>query len=359
MTLLHQAPVSKENPTAERLPLIGLTPDQLTTLAVEECGMPRYAGRQIADWLYVKCVQSIDEMTNLSKKHRQALAERYYVGREEPIRSQRSQDGTVKYLFAVGDSAIEAVYIPEEERATLCVSSQVGCKMNCLFCMTGKQGFSGHLTAHQIINQVLSIPESSSLTNIVYMGMGEPLDNVQQVLQSIECLIHPDGLAWSPKRITVSTIGVEPGLSTFLQESKCHLAISLHNPLPDERHAIMPVQKAFPIEQVLRTVRQYDWSHQRRLTFEYIVFSGLNDTRRHMNALVSLLKDLPCRVNLIRYHRIPHIDLPASDLDRMERMRDYLTGQGVVTTIRSSRGEDILAACGMLSSKEEEERRLG
>ncbi len=341
-----------EKPHTQR-PLIGLTPDQLTTLATEECGMPRYAGKQIADWLYVKRVTEIDQMTNLSKKHRELLAQKFCVGRYAPAQKQCSADGTIKYLFAIGDSFVETVYIPEDDRATLCVSSQVGCKMNCLFCMTGKQGFGAHLTAHEIVNQILSIPESNTLTNIVYMGMGEPLDNVEQVLQSIECLTHPQGLAWSPKRITVSTIGVEPGLSTFLEKSRCHLAISLHNPIPLERREIMPVEGGVPIHKVLETIGKYDFEHQRRLTFEYIVFSGLNDTRKHMNALVDLLRDLPCRVNLIRYHRIPEIDLPASDMERMERMRDFLTAQGITTTIRTSRGEDILAACGMLSSQQQ------
>ncbi len=332
--------------------LLGMPPEELAGLALS-LGMPRFAGRQLAEWIYKKRVTNFAEMTNISLRHRALLEEVACIGRQAPIARADSKDGTRKFLFAVGDGAhyVESVYIPEGDRATLCVSSQMGCKMNCLFCMTGKQGFKGNLSSAEILNQILSIPDSDRLTNIVYMGMGEPMDNIDQVLQSISCLTHTQGLAMSPKRITVSSIGLEPGLSRFLEESSCHMAISLHSALPEERLAMMPIERAMPIEQTIATLRKYNFSGQRRLTFEYIVFGGLNDDIAHAKALLRLIRPLNCHVNLIRYHRIPQVDLPSTEEAEMQRFADYLNGAGVPTTIRTSRGEDIAAACGMLSAQ--------
>jgi 23S rRNA (adenine2503-C2)-methyltransferase len=262
-----------------------------------------------------------------------------------------SQDGTIKYLFRTGSGKlVETVYIPDHERATLCVSSQMGCKMNCYFCMTGKQGFNGNLTATEILNQILAIPESLSLTNLVFMGMGEPLDNPDAVFKALEIITAPWGMAWSPRRVTLSTIGHMGNLPRFLRESECHLAVSLHSPYAEERERLMPVQKAWPVEEVLALLRQYDFAHQRHLTFEYIIFDGLNDSPAHARKLIQLLHDLPCKVNLIRFHAIPNVDLHTSDLQSMERFRDILNRHGLTATIRASRGEDIFAACGMLST---------
>lgn len=332
--------------------LLGMLPEELTGLALS-IGMPKFAGRQLADWIYNKRVTSFDEMTNISLRHRALLQEKATIGRKAPVARADSKDGTRKFLFAVGDGAqyVESVYIPEGDRATLCVSSQIGCKMDCLFCMTGKQGFKGNLTPAEIVNQILSIPDSDKLTNIVYMGMGEPLDNVEAVLKSIACLTHPEGLAMSPKRITLSSIGLEPGLSKFLEQCSCHLAISLHNALPEERLSMMPIERAMPIEKTIETLKRYNFSGQRRLTFEYIVFGGLNDDIAHAKALLRLIRPLECHINLIRYHRIPNVALPSSQEERMQRFADYLNGAGVPTTIRASRGEDIAAACGMLSAQ--------
>ena len=335
---------------AQKLPLLGLTLSELQSV-VKNLGMPSFSAKQIASWLYDKKVFSIDEMTNLSLKHRELLKEQYEVGAEGPIDAMRSVDGTVKYLFRVGENHfVESVYIPTDDRATLCVSSQVGCKMNCLFCMTGKQGFTANLTANQILNQIQSLPENDSLTNIVFMGMGEPLDNVDELFKVLEILTAPYGYAWSPKRITVSTIGVTKGLKRFLEESECHLAVSLHSPYPMERLSLMPVEKAFPAREVIDLIKQYDFSHQRRVSFEYIVFKNLNDSLKHAEALSCLLGGIPCRVNLIRFHAIPNVSLETSDIVKMEAFRDFLNAKGVVCTIRASRGEDIFAACGMLST---------
>lgn len=330
--------------------LLGLTLAELKIVA-SETGLPSYAAAQIADWLYKKKISSISDMTNISVANRLKLEEHYEVGVREPSHSVRSVDGTVKYLFGVSNGrTIETVYIPADDRATLCVSSQVGCKMNCLFCMTGKQGFTANLTSNEIMNQIRSIPEAETLTNLVFMGMGEPLDNVGELFKVLEILTSSYGYAWSPKRITVSTIGITKGLVRFLDESDCHLAVSLHSPFPDERLTLMPVEKAFPSHQVVDLIRNYDFAHQRRVSFEYIVFKDLNDTPRHAGALAALLRDIPCRVNLIRFHAIPGVDLKSPDMDRMEAFRDAVSAKGLLCTIRASRGEDIFAACGMLSS---------
>ena len=334
----------------EKKKLMGMTLAELQQVAAE-VGLPGYTAKQMADWLYKKHVTEVSEMTNVALAKRSALAERYEVGAYPPAMAQRSVDGTIKYLYAAGEGHfVESVYIPTEDRATLCVSSQVGCKMNCLFCMTGKQGFSANLTANQILNQIQSLPERESLTNLVFMGMGEPLDNVNELFKVLEILMAPWGYGWSPKRITVSTVGAMKGLRRFLEESECHLAFSLHSPYPEERLSLMPVEKAFPAQEVIDLIRHYDFTHQRRVSFEYIVFKGLNDDLKHADALARLLRQIPCRVNLIRFHAIPNVPLQTSDMARMEAFRDRLNAKGVVCTIRASRGEDIFAACGMLST---------
>ncbi len=333
------------------IPLLGHTLNELHAVA-ESLGMPRFTAKQMAQWIYEKRVRSINGMTNLSLSNRQKLIEAgYEVGYEDPADAAISKDGTIRYLFATpAGKHVETVYIPDHERATLCVSSQIGCKMNCYFCMTGKQGFNGQLTTHQIMNQIFAIPESLSLTNLVFMGMGEPLDNWAEVSKALEIITAPWGMAWSPKRVTVSTIGQMQHLPDFLAQSQCHLAISIHSPFADEREKLMPVQKAYPIETVLELLRQQDWSHQRNLTFEYIIFKGLNDDARHAHALIKLLSGMECKVNLIRFHAIPDVELKTSDLGQMEKFRDILNEHGLTATIRASRGEDIYAACGMLSS---------
>lgn len=329
--------------------LAGKTLPELSAVA-ERYGMPRFAAAQMASWLYRRPVRRIADMTNLSKAARERLAADFEIGYADPVEANRSTDGTVKYLFAVGSDFVESVYIPDGDRATLCVSSQVGCKMNCAFCMTGRQGFTRNLTATEIINQVVSIPERDTLTNIVFMGMGEPLDNIDEVMKALEILTAEWGFAWSPRRITLSTVGLTDRLCRFLDESRCHLAVSLHNPFGEERAAMMPIQKAMPIEKTVELLRRYDFSHQRRLSFEYIVFEGINDTPAHIDALGLLLKGLECRINLIRFHVIPQLDLHSPSVEKMEAFRDALSRKGLICTIRASRGEDVKAACGMLST---------
>lgn len=337
-----------------KAPLLGKTLDELTQIVLD-LGMPKFTAGQIASWLYGRKIASIDEMTNLSVKNRERLKECYEVGATAPVHEMRSVDGTVKYLFRTPEGDyVESVYIPDADRATLCVSSQVGCKMNCKFCMTGKQGYTNSLTAAQILNQIYSIPERDTLTNVVFMGMGEPFDNLDEVLRALEILTASYGYAWSPKRITVSSVGLRKGLKRFLDESDCHLAISLHSPFPAQRQELMPAEKAFSIVEIVDILRQYDFSKQRRLSFEYIVFKGVNDSLIYAKELVRLLRGLDCRMNLIRFHAIPNVDLEGADMETMLAFRDYLTQHGLFATIRASRGEDIFAACGMLSTAKQQ-----
>ena len=333
-----------------RKPLMGMNLLELKTVA-KGLGMPAFTGGQMAKWLYTQHITSIDEMTNLSKANREKLKAAYTIGCKKHIDAQYSKDGTIKYLFPTDDGKfVESVYIPDDDRATLCVSSQVGCKMNCLFCQTGKQGFEGNLSATDILNQIYSLPEREKLTNIVFMGQGEPMDNYENVLRTTQIMTADYGYAWSPKRITVSSIGVKTKLKRFLEESDCHVAISMHSPIPAERAEIMPAERGMSIADIVELLRNYDFSHQRRLSFEYIVFKGVNDSERHAKEIIKLLKGLDCRINLIRFHTIPNVRLHGVDDKKMEEFRNYLTQHGVFTTIRASRGQDIFAACGLLST---------
>lgn len=331
--------------------LFGKTLNELKEVC-KELGLPGFTAKQIADWMYKKDINSIDEMSNLSKKARIMLSERFEFGTYSHESVQKSSDGTKKYLFKTpAGKFIEAAYIPEKKRNTLCVSSQVGCKMACTFCMTGRQKFHGDLTAGSIVNQVRSLPEWHKISNIVYMGMGEPMDNLEEVLKSLEILTSDWGMAMSPRRINVSTIGVIPAVKRFLDESQAHLAISMHSPFEEEREALMPVQKAYPLKDILDLVRQYDWFGQRRVSFEYIIFDGLNHSPKHVAELVRLLDGLKCRINLIRFHQIPDSSLKSSNDAEVEQFMGQLNAKGIRTTIRASRGQDIDAACGLLSTK--------
>lgn len=338
--------------------LLGMNLEELKRLAISG-GMPAFTGKQIAEWIYKKRVTSFEKMNNISKKNREWLESNTVIGREAPVAEYKSADGTIKYLFnASKGKKIESVMIPDHDRATLCVSSQSGCRMNCYFCATGRSGFSGNLSAAQILNQILEVGskinnenEEDDLTNIVFMGMGEPLDNFPEVKKVIEILTAPWGLAWSPKRITVSTVGKLPQLKELLDDTKVHVAVSLHTPNASLRQQMMPAQKAYPITSIIKVLKSYDFSHQRRLSFEYIMWKGVNDDIDHAKALVNLISGLDCRVNLIRFHKIPGVDLLPATEERMIMFRNFLNNHGIISTIRASRGEDIMAACGMLAGE--------
>lgn len=331
--------------------LFGKTLGELKIIT-DELNLPSYNARQIAEWLYKKDIDSVDEMTNLSIKVRDKLKAGFDLGTRSFKKVQVSADGTKKYLFpSFQGNFIEAAYIPETERATLCVSSQVGCKMGCLFCMTGKQGFQGNLSAGEILNQIKKLPEKDNLTNVVFMGMGEPMDNLDNVLKSTEILTANYGWSWSPKRITVSTIGIIPAMHEFMEKSNCHLAVSLHSPFHEERQELMPVENIYPVEEVIEVLKTYNIGRQRRISFEYIMFRGINDTSKHVSRLVKLLHGLRCRINLIRFHPIPDTPLLGSDEETIQWFKNELNNKGILTTIRASRGQDIFAACGLLSTR--------
>jgi 23S rRNA (adenine2503-C2)-methyltransferase len=316
--------------------------------------MPGFAARQIADWLYRKEISSIEEMTNLSKRMREILSVDYEVGLSAPVNSAESSDGTKKYLFKVlNDKYIETAYIPDDDRATICVSSQAGCKMGCIFCMTGKQGFQGNLSSNEILNQFRSLPEFKKLTNMVFMGMGEPLDNINELLKSLEILTSEWGYGWSPTRITVSTVGMKSSISEFLEKSRCHLAVSLHSPFDDERRMLMPIQRTNSVKDILDIIRNFDFNSQRRVSFEYILFKGMNDTARHIKELARILNGIKCRINIIRFHQIPGSEFTSPGMKETIEFKEALNNRGILTTIRASRGEDIQAACGLLSTLEQ------
>lgn len=331
--------------------LVGMTLRQLREVA-SEVGMPGFAAGQIAGWLYGKYAKTIDEMSNISLRFRSVLNEKYQIGLSAPIDFVESSDGTRKYLFPVaGGRSVEAVFIPDGDRATLCISSQVGCKMGCVFCMTGRQKFAYSLSAGEILNQIISLPERDRLTNVVFMGMGEPLDNLQNVLAVVDILTSEWGFGWSPHRITISTVGLRREIRQLIEGCECHIAVSLHAPTPEQRLKLVPAEKAFSMTEMLEVLRRYDFSHQRRLSFEYTMFKDVNDTEADARKLVKALEGLSCRVNLIRFHAIPDSPLTTSPEQNMLAFRDWLTSHGVFATIRASRGEDVWAACGMLNTE--------
>ena len=330
--------------------LYGKTLNELIAVT-KRIGLPGYAAKQISDWLYKKEIMSIEEMTNLSKKSRELLQGDYEIGLTAPVNESKSSDGTKKYLYKVlNDKYIESEYIPDDDRATICVSSQAGCKMGCIFCMTGKQGFQGNLSSNEILNQFRSLPEFLTLTNMVYMGMGEPLDNIIEVLKSLDILTSEWGYAWSPTRITVSTVGIIAGIKEFLEKSRCHLAVSLHSPFDEERRMLMPVQRTNSVKEVLDIIRGFDFNNQRRVSFEYILFKGMNDTPAHIKELARILNGIKCRINIIRFHPIPGSEFQSPNLGTTINFKEALNAKGILTTIRASRGVDIQAACGLLST---------
>ncbi|MFZ4706464.1 MAG: 23S rRNA (adenine(2503)-C(2))-methyltransferase RlmN [Bacteroidales bacterium] len=335
----------------EKEPLLGKTLAELKTLSAS-LGLPKYTGDQLAYWLYKTNVAAFDEMSNISKKDRALLQENCDIAAMPSCKVQTSEDGTKKYLYpTTKEKFIETAYIPEEKRKTLCISTQVGCKMGCLFCMTGKQGFQANLSSGEIVNQLRSLPERNLISNIVYMGMGEPFDNPEAVMKSLEILTSDYGFGLSVRKVTVSTIGIIPAMSEFLEKSKCNLAVSLHTPFDNERKQLMPIQNVYPIKEVVDTIVKYNVGKYRRISFEYIMFKGINDTSRHVNELARLLNKVKCRINLIRFHSLPGTPLLGSDDSAILAFQQGLSAKGIVTTLRQSRGLDIDAACGLLSTK--------
>ncbi len=330
--------------------LYGLTPKQLSEVA-ESLGWPRFTGTQLTQWLYQPPFAEIQDMSNISKARRELLLSMFTLGRLSPKDSRVSRDGTRKYLFeSPEDSAVfESVSIPDQQRHTLCLSSQSGCKRGCTFCMTARLGAGRNLSVGEILSQYQSIPEHAQISNIVFMGMGEPLDNLDNTVAALEILTKVCGL--STRRITVSTIGILPKLEQFLDATTVRLALSLHSPFPRERETFLPTEKLHPARDILALLRDRREDKRRRITIEYIPFAGLNDSPKHAHELVKILKGLMVRVNLIPWNAIPGTTLQSSDPRRVEAFRAELERGGVPATIRVSRGPDIEAACGMLAGE--------
>ncbi len=331
--------------------LLGTSVDEISAI-VRDMGEPGFRARQICEWVYKKHAVDFEGMTNLSAQLRGRLAEEYSVGRNPPQCWVESHDGTRKYLYHLGeDRAVEAAVIPDKDRRTLCLSTQVGCRRGCRFCFTARTAFAGNLSVGEIINQYSSSPERDSITNIVFMGMGEPLDNIDAMLKALEIFTADYAFAMSPTRLTVSTVGIMPELERYLAEARSHLAISLNSPFSGERAQLMPSETSNPIAKIVKLLRGYDWSGQRRLTFEYIMFAGVNDTERHAEALARMLKGLECRVNLIPFNTGEGMKLQSAAPDVIAAFQASLRKSGVRVTIRKSKGIDIAAACGQLVAR--------
>ena len=333
--------------------LFGKTLTELENIT-EEMGLPSFRARQMAQWLYEKGIIHIDEMTNLSKADRHNLKEKFDIGKKPPVKETCSEDETRKYLFLTeGDNYIESAWIPDRERSTLCLSTQAGCKWGCRFCMTGTMGMKENLSTVDILNQFGSLPFNERVTNLVFMGMGEPMDNLENLLRALEILTSTWGYAMSPRRITVSTVGVLPAMVEFLHKSECHLAFSLHNPFPSERANLMPVENKHSLIKIISELKKNRelFLGQRRITIEYTLIEGENDSPRHGEEIIKLLNGLRTRVNLITYNSGTDLPWHGVSRERAENFRDQLNNKGLIATIRNSRGGDIEAACGLLSIK--------
>jgi len=327
--------------------LCGLTADEIMDLA----GSDQSHANAIANCLYKKKIDDILLFPGISKKLKEALIERSCPGIFRPVASEKSCDGTIKYLFRnrLG-LEYETVYMPDIKRHTVCVSSQSGCRMGCPFCVTGKYGFRGNLSVHDIINQVISLPGPIRITHVVFMGMGEPLDNIDNLLKACNILTAEWGLAISPRNITVSTVGITSGTEIFLKLSNCNLALSLYSPFPEERYRAVPAEKKYPAHRIIDIMKSRPAGKKQRMSIAYVMIGGINDTDRHLDGLINLLKDSRIRVNLLPFHSIPGDDNTSSSPERMQYFKHELVISGISASIRKSRGIDVSAACGLLAS---------
>ncbi|HRK02092.1 MAG TPA: 23S rRNA (adenine(2503)-C(2))-methyltransferase RlmN [Oligoflexia bacterium] len=334
-------------------------------LALELAGLglaekkARYHAKQIFNWVYQRKVTDFEAMTDLSKLVRSHLKENFDLTPLGKVFEQKSVDGTQKFLFQLSDGkTIESVLIPAQDRLTICISSQVGCAMGCKFCNTASQGLMRNLEVHEITRQVLELSRVANITNIVYMGMGEPLHNFENVCRSVEILLSQEGLNFSKRKITISTSGLVPQIRKMNERlvgpNRVNLAISLNGSYDSQRESVMPINRAFPIEELMQACRDFELEPHRRITFEYVMLGGLNDNLEDAERVMKLVEGIPSKINLIPYN--PH---PASPYDRpkeekVEAFHRYLLDRNVSAMIRHSRGRDILAACGQLKSKFDE-----
>jgi 23S rRNA (adenine2503-C2)-methyltransferase len=322
--------------------------------AVADLGEPQYRSRQIFSWLYRKRAQSIDSMSDLGRRLRDALASRYALRWPEVAERARSQDGTVKYLFRLDDGAdVEAVFIPEEKRRTICISTQAGCPLKCAFCLTGIGGYKRNLKPWEILGQVASVMDDAPRVplpwNVVVMGMGEPLLNYEATVVSLRILMDPEGFAVSPRRLTLSTVGILPALEKLMTEPvRPNLAISLHAPNPALRRALMPIEERYPLEAVIAAAQRYPIPRGGRVTYEYVLLGGVNDSVAQARELVALLEGARAKVNLIPLNPAPEISFDPPTPEAVDAFCKVLADAHVTVSVRRSRGQDILAACGQL-----------
>ncbi|MGE4232706.1 MAG: 23S rRNA (adenine(2503)-C(2))-methyltransferase RlmN [Bacteriovoracia bacterium] len=329
----------------------------------------RYHSTQVYNWVFQRGVQFFDQMTDLSKQVRSYLSEKYLLDRLPIVFRSKSEDGTQKFLFKLSDGkTIESVLIPTEDRITICVSSQVGCAMGCKFCNTASQGLTRNLEPYEIVGQVLTLwpiaKESYGrpISNIVYMGMGEPLHNLENVARSVEVLVRQSGLNFSKRKITISTSGLVTAIrklnTRLVGESRVNLAISLNGSYDAQRESVMPVNKAFPIEELLDACREFDLEPHRKITFEYVLLKDVNDSVEDAKRVIELIEGIPSKLNVIPYNPHPASAYDRPDEDRLEEFYRYLLDHGVAAMIRHSRGRDILAACGQLKSTVEKNQNF-
>jgi 23S rRNA (adenine2503-C2)-methyltransferase len=322
----------------------------------KEEGLPAYRARQLRHWMFKARVRSFEEMTNLPRGLRSQLAEKARINHLEEVKSEASRDGTTKYLFRLKDGySIETVLIPERGHFTLCVSSQAGCAMNCLFCLTGKQGLKRNLTVAEIVDQAVQVKRAMKdpdrLTNIVLMGMGEPLANYDAVVKALDNLIAEDGMNLSHRTVTLSTCGLVPQIRKLGKETKVNLAVSLNAADDEKRNLLMPVNRTYPLANLISALKAFPLPNRRMITFEYILIRGMNDGDEDAMKLISLLRGLRAKINLIPLNPHPGLGMEAPAPERILQFQEILTRNHFTAIIRKSKGQDISAACGQLSGK--------
>ena len=330
--------------------ICGLSADEILNL-ISVWGFSYSHAVSISNSIYKKKATIISQFSKIPKKLIGQLAEATIIGTIKPVLYEVSTDKTIKYLFRTDTGKeFETVYIPDGKRNTVCVSTQSGCRMGCPFCATARYGFRGNLSAGEIINQIISLPVSGKLTHVVFMGMGEPMDNLENVLKACEILTAEWGLSISPRNITVSTIGIISGVDKFLLESDCNLTLSLHSPFPEERKLIIPAENHYPVHNVLELMKNFPLNKKRRLSVAYVMIKDLNDTDRHLDELKKLLLGTKIRVNILPYHPARDNSGESSSAERMQYFKHNLVVSGISASIRKSRGVDISAACGLLAN---------
>ncbi|HEY1234126.1 MAG TPA: 23S rRNA (adenine(2503)-C(2))-methyltransferase RlmN [Candidatus Binatia bacterium] len=341
-----------------------LTSTELSRFLIEH-KHPTYRVKQIWQWLFHKRATTFAEMTNLSRELREKLAEHFAIGRLRILRRAESRDGTVKFLFGLADGeSIESVLIPEPTRLTLCVSTQAGCAFGCAFCATALLGLKRNLTCGEIVDQILEVSRTFTddrrITHVVLMGMGEPLANYDQTLRALQIIIDSEwGVGISPRRVTLSTVGLIPQIEKLMAETKVNLAISLHAPNNELRGQLMPVNRKYPLAQLIDCCRSLSIPRRKRITFEYVLMHGVNDSEQHARELAKLLRGVPSKVNVIPFNSHPGSEFLRPTNESIARFQNVLHDAGVQINVRRPRGDDIQAACGQLQGEEAGRERRG